>query len=195
MDLFASTPVQLVTDAEGGIRYWPGLIAPDVADAWFETLLANAGWTHHRRPMYERVVDVPRLMASYSTDALPAALPLADMLARVQACVPAPYSAVGLNLYRDGADSVAMHNDKLHTLVPRQPISLVSLGEPRRMLVRAKAGDARAIALDLAHGSLLSMSHAAQLTHEHGIPKSKRALGPRISCVFRVRVPGWTADD
>ena len=144
--------------------------------------------------MYDRVVDVPRLLASYPIDALPPSLPLAQMLARVQARIPAPYSAVGLNLYRDGADSVAMHNDKLHTLVPGQPIALVSLGAPRRMRVRAKHGEGRAIALELAHGSLLCMSHAVQLTHEHGIPKSKRPLGPRISCVFRVRPPAWTTD-
>ncbi|MBP6457510.1 MAG: alpha-ketoglutarate-dependent dioxygenase AlkB, partial [Pseudoxanthomonas sp.] len=33
----------------------------------------------------------------------------------------------------------------------------------------------------------LSMSHASQSTHEHGIPKTRRAQGPRISVVFRVR--------
>jgi hypothetical protein len=28
MDLFPNTMVQVVDDAEGGIRYWPGVVAP-----------------------------------------------------------------------------------------------------------------------------------------------------------------------
>ncbi|TWI01712.1 alkylated DNA repair dioxygenase AlkB [Luteimonas cucumeris] len=186
-DLFAGAMVQLVDDAQGGIHYWPGFVDAVLARDWFETLVAKAAWTHMQRPMYDRVVDVPRLLASYRTDALPDELPLADMLARVQAQVPAPYSGVGMNLYRDGNDSVAMHNDKLHILVAPHPIALVSLGDPRRMLIRAKAGDRQTLAVDLEPGSLLCMSHVSQKTHEHGIPKTKKPQGPRISAVFRVR--------
>ncbi|WP_149195052.1 alpha-ketoglutarate-dependent dioxygenase AlkB [Luteimonas suaedae] len=187
MVLFASPPQTLLDDAEGGVRYWPAFAGAADADAWFRTLWQHADWHSERRKMYDRIVDVPRLLAGYRTDALPPALPLAEILARVQAVVPAPYNAVGLNFYRDGSDSVAMHNDKLHTIVPGQPITLLSLGHPRRMLIRAKAGDRGRLAVDLAHGSLLGMSHASQLTHEHGIPKTARPVGPRMSIVFRVR--------
>lgn len=186
-DLFASSMIQLVDDAEGGIRYWPGFVSEGLAEEWFQSLYTNAKWTHMRRPMYDRVVDIPRLLASYSLGSLPPELPLAGMLARIQGRVPAPYNTVGLNLYRDGGDSVAMHNDKLHTLVNGRPIALVSLGDPRRMLIRAKAGTHHSIAVDLEPGSLLCMSYASQITHEHGIPKTKRDQGARISAVFRVR--------
>jgi alkylated DNA repair dioxygenase AlkB len=194
MDLFSNSPQTLIDDAEGGIRYWPDFAGGELAQEWFEALLDGAQWRHQRRPMYDRVVDVPRLLAAYRVEALPDTLPLADMLSRVRDIVPAPFNAIGLNLYRDGSDSVAMHNDKLHTLVPRQPIALVSLGEPRRMLIRAKTGTRASIGLELAHGSLLVMSHASQLTHEHGIPKTTRAVGPRMSAVFRVRPPDWKPD-
>lgn len=193
MSLFAPTPVTLVDDAEGGIVHWPQWLPPALADAWFRALHDRAAWTHQRRPMYDRIVDVPRLLAAYRTDALPPDLPLAELLARVQATAPAPYSAVGLNLYRDGGDSVAMHNDKLHTIVPPHPIALVSLGATRRMRIRAKDGR-RAVGVDLDPGSLLVMSHASQITHEHGIPKTTRNVGPRISVVFRVRPENWRAD-
>lgn len=188
-DLFGEAVVQVVDDAEGGIRYWPAFAPPDLADAWFRTLRDEAPWSSHRRQMYDRVVDVPRLLASWRIDALPPGLPLAAMLERVQAVAPAPYNAVGMNFYRDGRDSVAMHNDKLHTIIAGQPIALVSLGDTRRMLVRAKAGARERHALELAPGSLLVMSHASQLTHEHGIPKTTRPVGPRMSVVFRVRPP------
>lgn len=189
MSLFEPSPICVVDDAEGGIRYWPGFVDSSTADRWFAGLHSGAAWQVQRRPMYDRVVDVPRLLAAYLIGSLPDNLPLAEILARVDRTVPAPYNAIGLNLYRDGRDSVAMHNDKLPTIAPGRPISLLSLGHPRRMLIRPKSGDRTSVAIDLAPGSLLAMSHAAQLTHEHGIPKTARAIGPRISVVLRVR-PG-----
>lgn len=92
MDLFASDMLQLVEDAQGGIRYWPDFIDAALAAHWFDVLQQHADWTRLQRPMYDRIVDVPRLLASYRTTALPPLLPLADMLARVQLKVPAPYS-------------------------------------------------------------------------------------------------------
>ncbi|PBJ83385.1 alpha-ketoglutarate-dependent dioxygenase AlkB [Lysobacteraceae bacterium NML93-0399] len=196
MSLFATqSPIVLVDDAEGGIRYWPDAIDAATATAWFETLRADVHWTRQQRPMYDRVVDVPRLLAAWPLDDLPPALPLSDMLARVQALAPAPYTGVGLNFYRDGHDSVAMHHDTLRTLVPGYPLTLVSLGAPRRMLLRPQRDGARAIAVDLAPGSVLAMSHASQLTHLHGVPKTTRPVGPRISAVFRVRPEAVRADD
>lgn len=187
MDLFAGQPQPIVADAEGGIRYFPDVVDAATADAWFATLRDGVAWTLQDRPMYDRVVAIPRLLASFPLDAVPAGLPLPAMLAVVQALAPAPYSAVGLNLYRDGSDSVAMHGDKLNTIVAPHPIALLSLGAPRRMLVKARAPGARAVGIDLQPGSLLVMSHASQATHEHGIPKTGRAVGPRLSAVFRVR--------
>lgn len=186
MDLFDNGPLTLVEDAEGGIRYWAEFLPPSLAREWFEALRDGCRWQSARRPMYDRVVDVPRLMAWYGLHEVPGGLPLAAMLERVQAVAPGGYTSAGLNLYRDGNDSVAMHNDKLHQLVPGQPLALVSLGSARRMNIRAKAGG-RAIGIDLEPGSLLVMSHASQTTHEHGIPKTTRPVPPRMSVVFRAR--------
>lgn len=188
-DLFAPGFVQLVDDREGGVRCWPALVQSATAEAWFEQLRHGIEWTRHRRRMYDREVDVPRLVASCRLDEAPTGLPLADMARRVSEHAPAPYNAVGLNLYRDGRDSVAMHNDKLHTLVPRQPIAILSLGDTRRMQLKPKGPGRGRIDVELAHGSLLVMSHASQLTHDHGIPKTSQAVGPRMSVVFRVRPP------
>ena len=186
-DLFAASPVSVIDDAEGGVRYWPAFAGMDEADRWFEALRSGVAWRNERRRMYERIVDVPRQLAWYPIGALPPSLPLRAMLERVRAFVPAEYNAVGLNFYRDGNDSVAMHNDTLDSIVAGEPIALVSAGHPRRMTLRAKQGERRSIAVELAPGSLLAMSHASQCTHEHGIPKTTRVVGPRISAVFRVR--------
>jgi alkylated DNA repair dioxygenase AlkB len=185
-DLFAPSMLQLVDDAQGGARYWPDVIDPDTAQRWFEMLVARAGWRHLRRPMYDRMVDVPRLLASYAVTDLPDDLPLAAMHARVQHYVPAPFTSIGMNFYRDGHDSVAMHGDKQRLLGDGHPVVVFSLGAPRRMLIRSVRDHADRIAIDLMPGSLLVMSHAMQTTHEHGIPKTRQA-GPRISVVFRAR--------
>lgn len=194
-DLFAppcsaTHPRVLVNDAQGGIRYWPDAVDAGIAQQWFELLRDRAHWESMQRPMYDRVVAVPRLLSGYRVEDFPQDLPLHPMLARVQALVPAPYTSAGLNLYRDGSDSVAMHGDKLHSLREGHPITLVSLGAPRRMLIRANAGARETVSIDLMPGSVLSMSHAAQTTHQHGIPKTRRAVGPRMSVVFRARPDG-----
>ena len=137
--------------------------------------------------MYEREVDVPRLVASFRTGAgeLPDAL--SRMLPRVQDASDAVFNSVGLNLYRDGADSVAPHNDTLSELAAGEPIALISLGATRRMTIRSKSAPRRVLDVDLEAGSLLVMSYQTQLAYDHAIPKVNYRVGPRISAAFRVR--------
>jgi alkylated DNA repair dioxygenase AlkB len=189
--LFADEPRVLVDDAEGGIRYQPGFVDRTTADAWFAALRDGVGWQQERRPMYDRVVDVPRLLAGFSL-ADPELPPvLADAAGRLRDALRTPFTHVGMNYYRDGRDSVAMHNDKLYSIVPGWPIALLTLGNARRMDIRAKAGEGAGkrptLRIDLAPGSLLVMSHRSQLHYDHGIPKTREPVGPRISCAFRVR--------
>jgi alkylated DNA repair dioxygenase AlkB len=195
-DLFAADPLEqsprvLFEDDEGGVRYRPGFIDAVDAQQWFETLRDAVPWQAQRRPMYDRVVDVPRLVAAFRLEDpadlpdLPA--PLAEAAARLRTELGVPFNTVGLNYYRDGRDSVAPHNDKLHSLVAGHPIALLSLGAPRRMTIRAKQPPRQVQHLELAPGSLLLMSHRSQLHYDHGIPKTREPVGPRISLAFRVR--------
>lgn len=189
--LFATGDVVLFDDAEGGIRYRPGLVDAATAERWFEALRHDAAWRALQREMYERTVDVPRLIASYPLPSPDLPEAIGEALAAVRGVVDAPFDSVGLNLYRDGRDSVAPHNDTLHALMPGAPIALVSLGDVREMLITPKPGvRGRRIRLPLEPGSLLVMSHASQSTHDHGIPKTRDPVGPRISLAFRVRQPG-----
>ncbi len=180
-------PRVLIQDAEGGVVYSPGLMDPGTAQRWFETLRDDVPWQSHQRPMYDRVVDVPRLTAGFrlASDKLPPVLREATELLRRE--VGAPFNAVGLNHYRDGNDSVAPHSDKLRLLVPHHPIALISLGCVRRMTIRAKQPPRTALHIDLEPGSLLLMSYESQLHYEHAVPKTREPVGPRISLAFRVR--------
>jgi alkylated DNA repair dioxygenase AlkB len=185
--LFDAGPQVLIDDASGRVAYTPDVVPADTAQAWFAQLFEGIAWRGGRRVMYEREVDVPRLRAHFelADPALPA--PLHEALAAVRAVVDAPFTSVGLNLYRDEHDSVAPHNDKLEDLVRSQPIALLSLGATREMVIRAKRPPRRALHLDLAAGSLLLMDYASQLHYDHGIPKQRAPMQPRISLAFRVR--------
>ena len=150
--------------------------------------------------MYDRDVDVPRLTAHFhlATEGpedgrAPAAILQAAH--HVIANTAVPFNSVGLNLYRDGRDSVAPHNDHLDVIAEAFPIALLSLGATRRMTIRAKASPRRALHVDLEGGSLLMMSYATQLHYTHGIPKTAEAVGERISLAFRVKpAPAASAD-
>jgi len=190
MPLFADAhDTVLVDDALGRIVYMPGVVPAEIARAWFAELREGVPWKMQRRRMYDRDVDVPRLMAHFSLAADDADVPNAIRAAatRVITETGVPFNSVGLNLYRDGRDSVAPHNDHLDEIIEGHPIALLSLGAARRMTIRAKEPPTRVLHLDLEAGSLLLMSYETQLHYTHGIPKTRDAVGPRISLAFRVK--------
>jgi alkylated DNA repair dioxygenase AlkB len=191
LSLFDEAAGTLVDDASGRIEYVPGFVSPKLAAGWFAQLRVAVDWEAKRRFMYDREVDVPRLTAHFALPLEPASpRAIAEVVARVTARLDVPFNAVGLNLYRDGRDSVAPHNDHLYEIVPDHPIALVSLGATRRMTIRSKERSGRLIKLDLESGSLLIMSYATQLHYTHGVPKTRAAVGERISLAFRVRPRG-----
>jgi alkylated DNA repair dioxygenase AlkB len=178
----------LVDDARGRIVYTPDFVPAEVARGWFEELRDAVAWEAQRRRMYDREVDVPRLVGHFPLT--PAAhLPEAIRAAarRVVAATGVAFTSVGLNYYRDGRDSVAPHNDHLDEIAPGCPIVLLSLGATRRMTIRAKAAPRRVFHVDLAGGSLFVMSYETQLHYTHGVPKTSEPVGARISLAFRVR--------
>src|SRR5688572_16521732 len=138
--LFDSGESTLVDDERGRITYLPAFVDEDTAKAWFAELRVGVQWRSERRQMYDREVDVPRLMGHYRLDPPPASTPavILDAAARVVGQLQVPFNSVGLNLYRDGRDSVAPHNDHLNEIREGFPIALLSLGATRRMTVRAK---------------------------------------------------------
>ena len=178
----------LLDDHTGSVVYLPALVRQDIADAWRDVLTNQVAWRRERRRMYHRDVDVPRLVAAYRLDDETAPQPLRQAAPLVaEAADGVAFTDVGLNLYRDGGDSVAPHNDHLYEIVAGFPIALLSLGATRRMTIRSKERPRRILDLDLESGSLLIMSYQTQKHYDHGIPKQRERIGPRISVAFRVR--------
>nr|WP_229784367.1 alpha-ketoglutarate-dependent dioxygenase AlkB [Pilimelia anulata] len=159
------------------------------ADALFERLRRGVPWRAERRQMYDRVVDVPRLLAHYGPGA---ALPdpaldaaRAALDAHYGAELGEPFATAGLCLYRDGRDSVAWHGDTVGRGATEDTmVAIVSLGAPRALALRPRGGG-RALRFDVGHGDLLVMGGSCQRTREHAVPKTTRPCGPRISVQFR----------
>src|SRR5579872_4722001 len=174
LELFDSEEIVLVDGAGGRVVYAPGFVDATTAQRWFDELRRGVEWRGQRRMMYDREVDVPRLLGGFRLDPPDVSAPRAilDARDRVVARLGVPFNSVGLNRYRDGRDSVAPHNDHLNELRKGTPIALVSLGGVRRMTIRAKAAPRRVLNVDLEPGSLLVMDYATQIHYTHGIPKT-----------------------
>jgi alkylated DNA repair dioxygenase AlkB len=159
----------------------------------FEALLRQAQWQKQRRMMYEREVDVPRLVARAPGEGEMASL-LGQLSSTLSVRYGRPLPNVSLAYYRDGSDSVAFHGDKVGRLKDDCIVATVSVGAPRRFLLKpspgaaAGAGASQSLAFDLGWGDLLVMGGSCQRTWQHAIPKRAHA-DPRISIMFRPVVP------
>jgi alkylated DNA repair dioxygenase AlkB len=169
----------------------------------FTRLAERVPWRAERRRMYERTVEVPRLLCFYGEDAglpEPALATCRDALSEhYRPELGESFVTAGLCLYRDGRDSVAWHGDTGGPGAgPRASragrgstedtmVAIVSLGTARPLLLRPRGDGGGTLRYNLGHGDLLVMGGSCQRTWEHAVPKSARPTGPRISVQFRPR--------
>jgi alkylated DNA repair dioxygenase AlkB len=164
----------------------------EYARTLFDELLAAVPWRAERRQMYDRVLDVPRLVSFHDLTSGPAPHPaLARLRVRLNDIYAGelgePFTSAGLCLYRDGSDSVAWHGDNIgRSKTDDTMVAFVSLGARRVFAMRPRGGG-RSLRLPQSHGDLLVMGGSCQRTWEHAVPKTVRPTGPRISIQFRAR--------
>jgi alkylated DNA repair dioxygenase AlkB len=162
------------------------------ADDLFKALLSMVPWRSERRQMYDRVVDVPRLVSFHDLAAEEPPHPALALLRRRLNDIYAgemgePFTTVGLCCYRDGSDSVAWHGDTIgRSSTEDTMVAIVSLGATRTFAMRRRGGGP-SLRLPQAHGDLLVMGGSCQRTWEHAVPKTSACLGPRVSIQFRPR--------
>ncbi len=169
------------------------------ADALFDRLSSEVPWRAERRRMYERTVDVPRLLSFYG-EGEPLPHPALDdahdaLNAHYEDELGEPFRTAGLCLYRDGRDSVAWHGDTIgRSRTEDTMVAILSVGAPRPLLLRPRGGcgtgsggAGRTLRHNLGHGDLIVMGGSCQRTWEHAIPKTTKPVGPRISIQFRPR--------
>jgi alkylated DNA repair dioxygenase AlkB len=183
VDPLFSTLVRIELDEESWVDHAPGWVTG--ADRLFEEVLAGRDWGQRSRRMYDQKVREPRLTSPWSmASGEPLSPPVLEDIRRLLSeRYGREFDSVGFNLYRDGQDSVAWHADRLRKDVPDPIVALVSLGEPRKFLLRPKGGG-RSRPFLLGRGDLLVTGGQTQKAWEHSVPKVARA-GPRISMAYR----------
>jgi alkylated DNA repair dioxygenase AlkB len=174
---------RIALDHESWVDHVPEWI--EGADGLFDAVLRGRRWEQRSRRMYDRRVQEPRLTSPWRAESGEALEP--PVLEEIRVLLGERYGrefdSVGFNLYRDGQDSVAWHADRIEKEIEDPIVALVSLGEPRKFLLRPEGGGASRAFL-LGRGDLLVTGGKTQRTWEHSVPKVARA-GPRISLAYR----------
>jgi len=185
------------------VDFGPGWLSG--ADELFLRLRDVVPWRAERREMYDRTVDVPRLVCSYGgSDDLPDPVLVAvrDALNdRYAEELGEPFVTAGLCYYRDGRDSVAWHGDRIGRGRSEDTmVAIVSLGAARRLSLRPRGGGGGgggvspappeqgappSLGFPIGHGDLLVMGGTCQRTWDHAVLKTAKPVGPRISVQFR----------
>jgi alkylated DNA repair dioxygenase AlkB len=193
----------------GGAPSWGQLPEADVSfirhffgaadsDRILHTLTEATPWRQDHILIAGKSIPLPRLTAwygdpgknyAYSGIAMypsPWTETLLDIKAKVEATAGVPFNSVLLNHYRTGQDSVAWHSDDEPGLGRNPVIASVSFGATRRFHLKPKTNSTiDRVAIDLTHGSLLLMQGPTQHFWLHQVPKTTRAVGPRINLTFR----------
>ncbi|MEU2125308.1 alpha-ketoglutarate-dependent dioxygenase AlkB [Nocardia niwae] len=178
-----------VLDHGAWVDLLPGWLSG--ADGLFDRLVHGVPWKAERRPMYDRVVEVPRLLRFYAEhEPLPDSA-LADARTALNEYyrleLGEPFRTAGLCYYRDERDSVAWHGDTIGRGATHDTmVAIVSIGAPRALLLRPRGGGP-SIRYVVGHGDLLVMGGSCQRTWEHAVPKTRKPTGPRISIQYRPR--------
>lgn len=180
----------------GWLLYDPAHIPPADADALFAHLRDTIHWEQSGRPgrLFPRLTAWyadPGTTYSYSGvthHAIPWTPELLAVKKRAEATAGTTWNSLLLNLYRDGRDSIGFHADDEPELGTNPVIGSISLGAERRFVLKHPAsGETRE--LTLLHGSLLVMGGASQHHWRHGVPKTRKPVGPRINLTFRLILP------
>ena len=154
-------------------------------DTLLEAVRSSIALSTGRRPMYDNMVDIPRLSGHLSTDEVGSAVPLVnDIAAMLGDRYQKAFTRVGVNLYRNERDSVAWHADKIGRIMHQPIVGLVSLGAARPFLLRPLGGGPSRRFV-LGSGDLLVMGGTCQHRFEHAVPKLSRPTPPRLSLTFR----------
>ena len=174
------------------LMHYDGFIPKKEADLYYTGLLQDTPWRQYEMPMYDKMVTSPRMIAWYGEqeEAGESALSWTPELQELRRCVQKEtglqFNAVLLNLYRDGNDGVAWHSDKEHKIGRNPNIASLTFGQTRPFRFRHKSDKTIGqVEIPLHHGTLLLMSGTTNTFWEHHIPKSAKALLPRINLTFR----------
>ncbi len=167
-------------DQHSWITYVPGLLTGN--QRLLSELTTLDVWEQRRRWMFDRMVDEPRLTGEY-VDLRTAPTLLAELAASLQERLGVPYDRIWMNWYRDHNDGAGWHADRPAHRAATATVPVLSLGAPRRFLVRQIGGGPSTV-FTPAGGDLIIMRGRCQRDWQHCVPKQRAPAGARISLNF-----------
>ncbi|UTA49443.1 alpha-ketoglutarate-dependent dioxygenase AlkB [Simiduia sp. 21SJ11W-1] len=178
------------------LYYHPSYLGAARALSLYQALESSLAWEQSEIRVYGKSHKIPRLNAWYGEPGLryrysgktfsahPWTPELAELCQGLNQALGTGFNSVLANYYRTGADAMGWHADDEPELGPRPVVACVSLGAPRDLRFRHRAGQGPSFGLRLAHGSLLLMGEGTQTHWQHSLPRRARS-GARISLTFR----------
>jgi alkylated DNA repair dioxygenase AlkB len=94
------------------------------------------------------------------------------------------FNMLVVNWYRDGSDYISMHADDEKQIVKNSEIITLSLGDTRTFVLVNKQTKER-FKFDMSNKQYITMGGLCQSEFKHGITKTKKNVGPRISITLR----------
>ena len=171
----------------------------DGADEIYEYLLTKEIEYHKPYTRFNRTVKVPRGQASYTLSEkihynygnTAGGSPvnevmderLREITRRVNEATGNNYNTILMNVYKDGRDNIALHQDKEFQWVPGTGFATVAFGAERPFLIENNATRQKERILHK-KGLCIEMPYPMNQHYKHGIPTCKTDQC-RISLTFR----------
>ena len=180
------------------IEYYPNFFEEAQAKLFFDKLYHEIPWQQDAITVFGKTHPQPRLTALFGNEGKPYSYsnivmqphtwnPLLTFIKNeIEEECHEYFTTVLLNLYRDGKDSNGWHADNEKELGRNPVIASVSFGAERSFhLQHNSIADAK-LKITLGNGSLLLMKGETQHFWKHQIPKTSKAVNPRINLTFRI---------
>ncbi len=195
---FKKTIVNNYDLPDADVSFIDGFFSESLANRLFEQLITTTNWQQDTITIYGKKHLVPRLTAWYGDadkpytysgiqmNPKPWTIALNEIKQKVESEAATTFTSVLINYYRTGQDSMGWHRDNEKELGANPVIASVSFGQTRPFHLRHKfKKELPKLIIPLTHGSLLLMKGETQHYWEHQVPKSAKALEPRINLTFR----------
>ena len=181
---------------DGDAFYYPKFIPKLEADNILATLLNQTQWEQGEITLFGKNIKEPRLKAFFNNTThlyhysgeTQKNSPFTSFIEQIRKQLPKvkpEYNCCLANLYRNGRDYMGYHSDNEPTLKANPRIASLSFGATRKMVFKHKKTNER-LELILNSGDLVIMDNwETQQYWKHTIPKTTKALEPRVNLTFR----------
>ena len=201
MDLFNFTDPKIknLLPYDGTVNYYGHVILKNNADFFFNHLLKTIEWKNDEAIIFGKRIVTKRKVAWYgdhafsynysnvTKHALPWTKSLKNLKEIAERETGETYNSCLLNLYHNGSEGMAWHNDGESALLKNGAIASISFGAERKFSFKHKKTNLK-IDMLLEHGSLLVMKDEIQKYWLHRLPPTTKVKSPRINLTFRTIV-------